>query len=142
MSSEGLFARDFKNVIQSLIHCISLEIFTKDWTLSAGYRPYTSLTTSHLFLPVLQYMTYNLESTHDMNIRSSDLKSGGKGISDDVRLMSVRFETKKLLEFPRDKTRFSKLETEIHLNFQTLLFEIFWLMPVLQYFNEKSKLYS
>lgn len=47
-------------------------------------------------------MTYNFRSTNDMNMRFSDLASGDNGLSDDIRLMFARFETKKLLEFPGD----------------------------------------
>ena len=35
-----------------------------------------------------------------MNMRSSDLALGGNGLIGDVKLMLLRFETKKLLEFP------------------------------------------
>ena len=47
-------------------------------------------------------MTYDLKRTNDMNMRSSDLTLGGNGLTGDVKLMLLRFETKKLLEFPGD----------------------------------------
>ena len=37
-----------------------------------------------------------------MNMRSSDWALGGSGLTGDVKLMLLRLETKKLLEFPGD----------------------------------------
>ena len=47
-------------------------------------------------------MSYDLKRTSDMNMRSSDLALGGNGLTGDVKLMLLRFEAKKLLEFPGD----------------------------------------
>ena len=47
-------------------------------------------------------MAYDLKRTSDMNMRSSDLALGGNGLAGDVKLMLLRFETKKLLELPGD----------------------------------------
>ena len=47
-------------------------------------------------------MAYDLKRTSDMKMRSSDLALGGNGLTGDVKLMLLRFETKKLLEFPGD----------------------------------------
>ena len=44
-------------------------------------------------------MAYDLKRTGDMNMRT-DLALGGNGLTGDVKLMLLRFETKKLLEFP------------------------------------------
>ena len=37
-----------------------------------------------------------------MNMRSSDLALGGNGLTGDVKLMLLGFETMELLEFPGD----------------------------------------
>ena len=47
-------------------------------------------------------MAYDLKRTNDMNKRSSDLALGGNGLNGDIRLILLRFEMKKLLEFPGD----------------------------------------
>ena len=73
-------------------------------------------------------MAYDLKRTNDMNMRSSDLALGGNGLNGDVRLILLRFEMKKLLEFPGDQTPFSYLKTQNFLNFQTPLLEIFRLI--------------
>ena len=62
-------------------------------------------------------MAYDLKRTRDMNMRSSDLALGGNGLTGDVKLMLLRFETKKLLGFPGDKTPFCYLKTQNGLNF-------------------------
>ena len=47
-------------------------------------------------------MAYGVKRTNDMKMRSSDLALGGNGLTGDFKLMLLRFEIKKLLEFPRD----------------------------------------